>query len=177
MKINSSIKVPVSVAVPAVLGLFLSIFVLHAAVSATVGRPPQSAPVLTVLRAQRAAALCCCRNGRLLLSPYATRIARIDATACPDDFFQAWEKYVCDIQTLSAINRANEGKAIVSIGVAIFTKNLTPLAGVMPEHPEQMEIARNTAVADWQNVKHIALQHYGIKITPIRYGERRASSV
>lgn len=41
----------------------------------------------------------------------------------------------------------------------------------MPEHPEQAEISFNTAAADWQNVKHIALR-YGIKITPIKYSER-----
>jgi len=33
---------------------------------------------------------------------------------------------------------------------------------------EQVETARNTAAADWENVKHVALR-YGIKIVPIQY--------
>lgn len=135
--------------------------------------PSQADPIFAVLREQQAAKRDCTKRSQILLFPYAKRIARIDAAACPDDFFQAWQKYVADVQTLAAIRRANDGKAIVSIGAAILTENPSPLLGLVPQSPEA-EISLNTAGADWQNVKHVALR-YGIRITPPKYSSRRSA--
>jgi hypothetical protein len=127
--------------------------------------------ILTILQAQHAAARACIRRNQVLVIPYARRISQIDAAACPDDFFYAWQKYVSDVQKLSAIDRADATKAVVSIGVAAFTGNAAPLLGVIPQHPENAEITHDTAAADWQNVKHIALR-YGIKFPLPAYSER-----
>lgn len=135
-------------------------------------KAPQASPVFTVLRTQQAIARKCSPRGVLLLFPYANRIARIDATACPDDFFQAWQKYVADVQTLAAIRRANTDKAMVSVGLVLLTKDLSPLAHALPENPAEAEVSYNTAVADWQNVKHIALR-YGIKMTSPKYSNSK----
>jgi hypothetical protein len=129
-----------------------------------------ASPVLAVLCAQQAVARNCTPMGHLLLFPYAKRIAQIDATACPNDFFQAWQKYVTDVQTLVAIRRADTGKAMVSVGMAILVKSPSPLFDALPKNPEEAEISLNTAAADWQNVKHIALR-YGIRITPPQYSK------
>jgi len=119
------------------------------------------------LHAQQAAVKSCTPHGQLLLFPYAKKIAQIDATACPDDFFHAWQKYVSDVQTLAAIRRAEAGNAIVSVGVALLTENPSPLLGAIPKNGGQAEIELNTAVADWQNVKHVALR-YGIKFKRLK---------
>jgi hypothetical protein len=108
----------------------------------------------------------------LLLFPYANRIARIDATACPDDFFQAWEQYVTDVKKVATIRRANAGKAIISVGEAVLLENPSPLLGAIPENPAAAQIALNDAVADWQNVRHIALR-YGITVETARRTSNR----
>ena len=72
---------------------------------------------------------------------------------------------------MSAIEQADTGRAIVSVGAAVFTKSLAPLSGVIPEHPEELDIARNSVAADWKNIRHVALR-YGIRITPIKYSKR-----
>ena len=120
---------------------------------------PQACRVLAVLRAQQDVATRCAPRDRLLLVPYAKEIAQIDATACPGDFFHAWKKYVSDVQALSAIEHAETGKAIVSMGAAVIAENPGPVVSMLPEHPVQAEIARNATVADWQNVKQIALRY------------------
>ena len=159
MKIGYYLTRPFSIEVLTVLVICLSLLIFR------YHKPVQVNQVLSVLRAQQAVATRCTPKDRLLLLPYARWIAQIDATACPNDFFIAWEKYVSDVQALSAIERAETGKAIVSIGAAVTLENPAPLPGALPEHPEQAKIARNTTVADWQNVKCIALR-YGIKVTP-----------
>ena len=139
-------------------------------------KPSQADRVLAVLRTQQAVARNCTSRDRLLLFPYAKRIAKIDATACPDDFFQAWQKYATDVQTLAAIRRANTDKAVVSAGVALLLENPTPLLDALPNDPAEAEISLNTAAADWQNVKHVALR-YGIKITPLKHSKCMESGV
>jgi hypothetical protein len=129
---------------------------------------PAKVPVLAVLHEQQAVATKCTPRDHLLLVPYARWLAQIDATACPADFFQAWHKYVSDVRMLSAIDHAEAGKAMVSIGAAVFTENPAAFLGSIPRHPKQVEVARNTAAADWENVKNVALR-YGIKIAPIQY--------
>jgi hypothetical protein len=164
MKIIDQIKQPIALAVLTVLVVCLLLFIFRTQ------KLPQDAPILSVLRAQRMAAIESVQGRRLLLFPYANRIGRIDASACPDDFFEAWQKYVSDMQTLSATRRANGGNAILHIGAALVFENPGFLSGAMPEHPEEGEILLNTAAADWQNVKHVALR-YGIKMTPLKYSD------
>lgn len=132
----------------------------------------QNTPVCVVLRAQQAAAKMCAPHDRLLMLPYARQLARIDATACPYDFYQAWQKYVGDIQMLSAIQRAEAGKSMLAVASAALSENPLPLLEAMPGHPEQGEIWLSIAVADWQNVKQVALRH-GIKIPPTEFSEHR----
>jgi hypothetical protein len=159
MKTIQWIKRPIGLVVLTVLAICLSVLIVRSQT------PSYASSVLIVVRAQQSAIKNCTSGGRILLFPYAKRIGQIDATACPDDFFQAWQKYVTDVQTLAAIRRANTGKAMVSVCAAVFVESPLPLLNALPEHPEEAEISLNTAVADWQNVKHIALR-YGIKITP-----------
>lgn len=159
MKTIHWIKRPLGLAVLTVSFFCLSLLIVRS------HEPPQIGPIFTVLRARQAAARNCTSRGQLLLFPYAKRIARIDAAACPDDFFEAWQKYVADVQTLAAIRRANTGKAIISIGAAILTESPLPLLDAVPENPAEAEISSNAAVADWQNLKHVALR-YGIRFTP-----------
>lgn len=109
--------------------------------------------------------------GEIYCAALKAELARIDATACPDNFFQAWQKYVLDVQTMSAIEQADTGRAIVSVGAAVFTKSLAPLSGVMPENPEELDVARNSVAADWKNIRHVALR-YGIRTPPTKYSER-----
>jgi hypothetical protein len=168
MKTMQWIKRPIGLAVLSVLAICLSVFIVRSQI------PPHAGSVRAVLRSRQAVARNCTPNGRFLLFPYAKRIAQIDATACPDDFFQAWQKYVTDVQALAAIQRADTGKALVSVGVAIFAESPLPLLHALPEHPEEAEISLNTAMDDWQNVKHVALR-YGIKITPPKYSNRYAA--
>ena len=159
MKIGYFLTRPFSLAVLTILVICLSLLIsrLH--------RPPQVNEVFSVLRAQQAVATRCTQREHLLLVPYAKWIAQIDATACPNDFFNAWEKYVSDVQALSVIEHAETGKEIVAVGAAVITEDPASLLGAMPEHPEKVEIARNTTVADWQNVKTVAMR-YGIKVMP-----------
>src|ERR1700677_2648214 len=110
MKTIQWIKRPIGLVVLSILVICLSVFIVRSQI------PPHANSVLAVLRARQAIAKNCTPNGHVLLIPYAKRIAQIDATACPDDFFQAWQKYVTDVQTLVAIRRADTGKAMVSIG-------------------------------------------------------------
>jgi hypothetical protein len=165
MKTIHWVKWPIGLVVLTVLAICLSPLFLRS------HKPPQAGPVLAVIHEQQAVARNCTPKGQFLLFPYAKRVAQIDATACPDDFFQAWQKYVADVQTLAAIHRANADNAVVSVGVALVTKNPLQLLGAIPKNPEESEISYNTAVADWQNVKHVALR-YGIKITPPQYSKR-----
>lgn len=160
MTIGYRLTRPFSLAVLTVLVISLSLLVSRWK------KPANATRVLTVLYAQQALATRCAPHDRLLLIPYAKFIAQIDVTACPEDFFNAWEKYVSAVQALSVVERVETGKAIVSIGAAVITENPAALLNALPKHPGQAEIARNTAVADWQNVKYIA-SRYGITIAPI----------
>jgi len=162
MKITYYLTRPASLEILTVLVIAISFLIIRS-------HKPAQAPVLAVLREQQAVAIKCTQRDRLLLIPYAKWIAEIDATACPQDFFQAWQKYVCDVQTLSALDHAEAGKALVSIGAAIVTENPAPLPGAMPQNPARGDVARDTAAADWQNVKYVALR-YGINIPSIRFG-------
>ncbi len=146
----------------------LTILVIAISFMAIRVQRPAKVPVLAVLHEQEAVAKRCTPRDHLLLVPYARWIAQIDATGCPRDFFQAWQKYVCDVRMLSAIEHAEAGKAMVSIGAAVITENPTAFLGAIPRHPEQVEIVQNTTAADWENVKNVALR-YGIKIAPIQY--------
>ena len=161
MKIMYYLTRPLSLEILTILALAISFLVVRH------NRPAQ-VPVLAVLREQRAVAEKCTPRDHLLLVPYARWLAQIDATACPADFAQAWQKYVCDVRLLSAMDHAEAGEAMVSIGAAVITENPAAFLGAMPRHPEQVDVARNTAAADWENVKHVALR-YGIKIAPIQY--------
>jgi hypothetical protein len=158
------IKRPIGLVVLSILVICLSLHIVR------LQTPSYASPVLAVLHARQSIVKNCTPNGRFLLFPYAKRIAQIDATACPDDFFQAWQKYVADVQTLAAIRRTDTGKAMASVGVALLVGNPSPLLNALPEHPEEAEISLNTALADWQSVKHIALR-YGIQITPPKYSK------
>jgi hypothetical protein len=155
MKIIDHMKRPVSLAVLTVLVICLSPLIAQAQM------PSQDTPILAVLRAQHAARIDCTSFA------YAQRIARIDATACPDDFFHAWQKYVLAVQRFSAVRNADAGRLILFGGAALLSKSWAPMSDAIPEHPEELEIVRNTALADWQNVKHVALR-YGIRIAPIK---------
>lgn len=164
MKIGYCLTRPFSLEVLTVLVICLSLLVSR-------WHRPQVNLVFSVLRAQQTAATFCTPGGRLLLVPYAKWIAQINASACPDDFLNAWEKYVSDVQALSAEERTETGQAIVAIAAMVIAENPAPLLNAKPEQAKKVEIARNTAVADWQNVKSVALR-YGIKMTPINYSER-----
>lgn len=161
MKIGYYLTRPVRLEIMTVLAITISFLVMHL-------DKPTKAPVLAVLREQQVVAEKCTPRDHLLLVPYARWLAEIDATACPADFFQAWQKYVCDVRTLSTIERAEAGRAMVSIGAAVITEDPAAFLGAMPRHPKQVEMAQSTAAADWENVKHVALR-YGIKILPIQY--------
>ena len=160
MNIGYSLTRPSSLAVLTVLVICLSLFFSR------FHRHPQVNEVFSVLRAQQAVATRCTQRERLLLVPYAKWISQIDATACPNDFFNAWEKYVSDVQALSVIERVETGKTIVAIGAAVITENPAPLLGAIPEHHEKADIARNATVADWQSVKTVAIR-YGIKVAAV----------
>lgn len=160
MKIMYYLTRPLSLEILTVLGLVISFLVVH--------KP--GVPVLAVLRQQQAVAMKCTPRDHLLLVPYARWLSQIDATACPDDFLQVWQKYVFDVRLLSAIDRAETGKAVLSIGAAVITENPTAFLGAIPRPTEQVETARNTAAADWENVKNVALR-YGIKLPPIQFAE------
>jgi hypothetical protein len=164
MKIGYFLTRPFSLEVLTVLVICLSLLISR-------WHRPQVNLVFSVLRAQQTVAIRCTPEDRLLLVPYARWIAQIDAAGCPNDFFDAWQKYVSDVQALSAVERAETGQAIVSIAAMVITENPAPLLNAIPAQSEKVEIARNTAVADWQNVKSVA-QRYGIKMTPINYSER-----
>ena len=161
MKIGYYLTRPVSLEIMTVLVIAVSFLMIRY-------HKPGQVPVLAVIREQQAVAQQCAPRDRLLLVPYARWLAQIDATACPADFFQAWQKYVCDVRILSAIDHSEAGRAMVSIGAAVFTVNPSAFLGPMPNHPARVEVARNTAAADWENVKHVALR-YGIKIAAIQY--------
>ncbi|HTV42139.1 MAG TPA: hypothetical protein VMF08_16330 [Candidatus Sulfotelmatobacter sp.] len=136
-------------------------------------RPPQTTRVLNVLYAQQAVATRCTPHDRLLLVPYARWIAQIDATTCPADFLNAWEKYVSDVQALSGIERVETGIAMLFGGIAVMNGNPAFASNAIPEYSKQAKIARIAVVTDWQNVKDVA-SRYGVQITPIKYSEQRS---
>lgn len=168
MKIGYFLTRPFSLEVMTVLVISLSLLVYR-------WHRPQVNLVFSVLRAQQVIATQCTPEDRLYLIPYARWIAQINVTGCPNDFFNAWEKYVSAVQALSAIERTETRKTIVSIATIVITENPVPLLNAIPERPQNVEIARNTAVADWQNVKSVALR-YGLKMTQINLSERREAS-
>ena len=163
MKMGYFLTRPVNLEILAILVIAISFMVAHS-------HNPAQVPVLAVIHQQQVVAKNCTPQDRLLLVPYARWLSEIDATACPLDFFQAWVKYVGDVRTLSTIDHAEPGKAMASIGAAVVPKNSEASPGAIPKRPEQVEIARNMAAADWDNVKHVALR-YGIKIAPVQYSE------
>jgi hypothetical protein len=163
MKMGYYLTRPINLEILAILVIAISFMAIRS-------HKPAQVPVLAVLREQQVLANRCTPRDRLLLVPYARWLAQIDATACPSDFFQAWEKYVCDVGVLSAIDHAEAAKTMASIGAAVITGNPASFPLTSPRHPEQVQVARNTAAADWENVKHVALR-YGIKVAPIQYSE------
>lgn len=164
MKIMYYLTRPVSLEILTILGIAISFFIIRY-------HKPARVPVLAVLREQQAVAKRCTPRDRLLMVPYAYQIGQIDATTCPDDFFRAWEKYVFDVRTLALMDRAETGKSVVSIGAAVITENPAAFLGAIPRPSQQVETARNTAAADWENVKSAALR-YGITMPPIQFAER-----
>src|SRR5215469_5662350 len=103
MKIGYYLTRPVNLEILAILVIAISFMAVQS-------HKPAQVPVLAVLHEQQALAKKCTPRDRLLLVPYARWLAEIDATACPLDFFQAWEKYVGDVRTLSTIDHAEPGK-------------------------------------------------------------------
>lgn len=161
MKITYYLTRPVSLEILTVLVIGISILIIR-------HHNLTQIPVLAVLREQQAVAKRCAPNDRLYLVPYAKWISEIDATACPQDFLHAWEKYVCDVRALSALDRVEAGKSMMSIAAAVVAENPESLLDAIPRQAEQLEMARNAAAVDWQNVKYVALR-YGIKLNRIQY--------
>ena len=129
---------------------------------------PAQVPVLAVLRktAGSGGRVRATRIG-LLLVPYARWIARINATECPVDFFQAWEKYVCDVRTLSAIDRAETGKGMLLISGAAHARKIPASHWTQRQNiPDKWRLPETPLPPIGKIVKHVALR-YGIKIARV----------